>query len=129
MNDHLQAKLIEWAEKLGDIATEQLPDFAMQIVAFKAWNATIGLWFSGVLAVIFFVIMITSFIIECLRPGVICKDRYGICEGNTSPKIKMFLCSFVLFIFLIISAFNDYVLIKKCEVAPKLVVIDYIRKS
>ena len=117
MNEDLQKKLIEWVEKLGDIASEQLPDFAQQIIAYTIWNANIWMWvgiaFLIFLGFLFFIPMLI-FIFD--------KDEREI-TGTCMFWIVLFS---IILLFVI---FSHYSTIKKCEVAPKLVLIDFIRNK
>lgn len=116
MNEELQKKLIEWTEKIGDIAVEQIPDFAQQIINYEIWSATIWMYTCiGILSIL----------------GVLFLLSVVLCCFEDSRERETLGC-FIGFIFMgcIIPTyiiFHNYSQIKKCEVAPKLVIIDYIK--
>lgn len=116
MNDNLQQKLIEWAEKIGDIASEQLPEFASQIVAYTAWTASIwmyvGMAFSSVL-ILFLIICFVSLIHSKGQE----REAAVFCGG-----LALMLLTLPVGVIA-----HHYVIIKKCELAPKLVVIEKLR--
>lgn len=114
----LQKKLIEWAEKIGDIASEQLPDFAEQIIAYEMWSSSI--WMNvgiGLLCFFGFLFFI------CLIFAIV--DRHN---GDTLDELGAFMLILILISIppcgLICTKYSK---LKKCEVAPKLVIIDYLR--
>lgn len=116
MNDELQKKLIQWAEKIGDIASEQLPDFAMQIVAYKIWVSYIWMTIGFSLAAVLGFIVVILILFLCFSDA---KERDDLCG---CIAIFLFAACFPL----AVGGYN-YTQVIKCEVAPKLVIIDYIR--
>src|SRR4051794_23518857 len=112
--DELQHKLIEWVEHLGDIASEQLPGFAAEIIAYMSWDAYIGI----VMGALFFVPLFLIFIALLLA-----------CAFGKEREDFAGVCFIFLLLTLIPTLFisSNYCRLKKCEVAPKMVIVDYIR--
>jgi predicted membrane channel-forming protein YqfA (hemolysin III family) len=117
MSEELQAKLMAWIENLGNIASEQLPDFAQQIVAYTMWNSYIWMWF-GIIGLILFGFLFVLFTTVCIIDK---KEREDL------SKIMFWIAVFALIPCSI--CISNYSKIKKCEVAPKLIIIDYIRNK
>lgn len=115
MNEQLQTKLIEWAEKLGDIASEQLPDFANQIVAYTIWDATIGMYIS--IAFLAFPLLLT----------LMCLVMFPFEKGDERcAAVAIGSFSLLACVIPALAIHGNYSKIKKCSVAPKLVVLEKI---
>lgn len=114
MNEELQNKLIECIQKLGDIASEQLPDFAQQIIEYIIWSNTIWMWSSLVILCI-----VTFFFIYNMRVYFKDKNRSDSACGSfiLAMIALVFICGFCI----------SFTQIKKCEMFPKLVLIEYLR--
>lgn len=109
MKDKLLEQLLDWANSLKDIASEQLPDFANQIVMWQSYSY----FFYFVILMIFSLI---SFWVFCL----LMKDDESKYDGTCVWLL-------ILTIFLSIGSGYNYCQYKKCEIAPKLVIIDCMR--
>lgn len=118
MNSELKQKLIEWAESLAHVASEQIPEFASQIVAYAALKATIWMWV-GILGFAFLAVLILLLVV-CYFV-----DRHGDREIITACIGWLMVASLIPI--MVIGC--NFVTIKKCELAPKIVVLDYIKSG
>lgn len=118
MNSELKQKLIQWAENLADLASEQIPEFAAQIVAYVALRATVWMWV-GILGLAFFAVLILLLAVCFWTSPRQDREIVGACIGRlmVASLIPIMLIGY------------NFVTIKKCELAPKIVVLDYIKSG
>lgn len=115
MKDKILEKLMQWAESLENIASEKLPEFATEIVNWCASYHYI-LFVCFVILSIFFFILTIVFICEST------KNEYD----NDGAVVGGLVCLLLFISSIGISTYN-YIHYYKCVVAPKLVLIEYIR--
>jgi|SRR5579859_145223 len=118
MKEELQQKLMQWVETLGDVVSEQLPDFAMQIVAYKILVSMV--WMCAGISVCIFLGVVILLLLIALPFD---------CALDRSETLSCIGCVFLVSIIPFCVAIGNYVMIKKCEVAPKIVIVDYIRSG
>lgn len=114
----LQQKLLEWAQSIVDIASEEIPQFAHEIIAYKTWSAEI--WFYGaltglVLCVLLFALFLITFIT--------CDKNHYTSENHGSACVAFFFATAATAAFTL----NTYTDVKKCQVAPRMVLLDHVR--
>lgn len=129
--EDIKIKLIEWIEHIGDIATEHLPDFALQIVSYTAFYYST--WMFVCLALAVFLGLLGSFTLYIIKVEAshVLKNEISYCYYTQSKETNTFCMIGItmLMIFFFICSSYYFCMMKKCEHAPKLVVMDYIRQK
>lgn len=122
MNDQLNEHLVSLMDYIGSIAKDadafaraQLPDVAREIVAWELWSS------------VFF--CFTSVAILALCIWVFRKALRAMDDAPDGREIPMFMFSTIVGLISIIAILVNGHAAVKAAVAPRLVILDYVKKA
>lgn len=123
MDERITDKLLEWAQSIENMASAEIPIWASEIIAYTTWNAHIWFYIFLVPAILFSVLFIIS---SCyiMKHHKDCKNSFTW----DSPQSDVVIIFFLIGVFCIVGSGWTYGQVKKCQVAPRLVLLEYIKK-
>lgn len=117
----LVEKLISYLETTEQFVAQQAPDMVKQVLEYEAFSTSAWLWF----CVILVILGLSGFItLLWATPPVESMTR----ETRESVSILMYI-SIGVFIVSLFLGFANFLHLKKIEKAPKLIVVEYLKKT